>query len=1076
MKIVQKIVSVIRKTWVEKVVKVITVISVFLFGLILIGGQILYSNADAINGALNIQTSITVNDESADDEDTYYYKSSLPSIAAVKANARAYTEAVMAEGATLLKNDGALPLGENPKVSLFSVSSVKPFYTGFGSGRGEQESTDNVNFKTAFEAAGITVNPALYSFYENNLSTFLRKTAAETIGTYHSIGDARWDELPADSRADQEYGDAAIFVLSRSGGEAKDLAMWYGNHLAQQLGGAADDMTDGNYLTLSPREISVLKGLKSMKDAGVFKKIVVIMNSPMPVETFFMDDPEYGADALLWCGTLGETGSYAVADIIAGKVNPSGKLSDTFWKKHYLNPVNANFGMSVYDGSDDTQYTGWKTSGANNLASRENMDRDARHIVYQEGIYVGYRYTETRYEDVVTGRANAGDFNYYDAVTYPFGYGLSYTNFAFSDLSVTRTERTATEDAKYTVSVKVTNTGSVAGKEVMEVYLQKPYTSYDIENKIEKASVELVGFEKTKLLAAGESETLTTTIYEKQLASYDANEAKTYILEGGTYYFTVAGDSHEAINNILKARETDGTEYTTTAQGVTGTGDKNFVKSFDIASTDTEVYSTSTKAKENHILNESVKITNQFESTDVLYYEGATENFSYTTRNDWQGTTATNEPDFSNHEAHNVDVTVTQQMYEDRKADMTDPGGDGVEYPTYGKNNSQGSEGHLNLIDLRAYSDDDGDPTNDKWIPYNDPMWEQLLDQLTWEETVNLLCHGYHMTAAIESIAKPETYDHNGGCGFNGVYNWGSSGGYYARMHDPDGGKYMTNTVCSGIAASTYNKGLMEWYGKQWGEEGLWGGRQGLYGMGLNIHRSPYGGRTFEYYSEDPYLTGAIATQICIGMRTRGTFAIPKHCLLNDQEYYRCSACTWVNEQTIRELYLAPFQMVIEDGGADGVMTSFSLLGVKWSGSHGFINNVLHNEFGMTGYVVSDYSDDVDCNWLKGIMGGNDLPDGTHLESLFDMAKTGHGELAWAMRESVHRILYTVVHSNVMNGIGANTKVIVLTPFWVSLVEAGRSVSTALLVISLVGVGLILAADIFVFASKLISKKKEAKE
>lgn len=1070
--------------------KTLFIIATLFFGIVIVGAPILESYADVINAEFGFTTQeiVTNDDEYVDD---YYYKSAFTSVAGVRANGKAYNEAIVAEGATLVKNetvaDGkpALPLAQNAKVSLFSTSSVSIFTTGVGSsysdpGVGKTEEED-IDLKVGLEDAELKVNEDLWKWYQKNFSTYGRKSpGGASVGAYNSISDARWDQIGTDAK--NATADAAIFVLSRSGGEGRDLSQWFGNTQAQNAGASGSDMRNGNYLELSDTERDVLTNLNRLKQEGIIRSIVVLMNSANQVQCDFVDDPTYGVDAMLWIGTTGSTGAYAVGRILAGKVNPSGRLADTFWKYHYKNPVNANYGMNAYTGN--VGFTVGNTSSSA-FSGGDPGSSSARHVVYQEGIYVGYRYAETRYEDVVMGSGNAGNFNYYDAISYPFGYGLSYTTFEYSDFKMEYTEKNPVnglEDNRYTFTVTVTNTGKVAGKEVVQIYLQKPYTAYDIANGVEKAAVELVGFEKTDLLQPNGTQTLTITVEERSLASYDTNGAGTYIMDSGEYYFTLGRDAHDAVNNILKKKNSS---YTTTAQGITGLGNTDLVvsvnKSFE-GGIDATTYATSNKAQKAGIASEIVAIENQFETVDINYYAGAAQfadgsTFYYLSRSNWTRTLGNEkfgaDENGNRTTTNRVVVTATDQMKRDRTASLTEPQPDDGAYPAYGVNNSPNAQGHLNLIDLRAYADDDDDPTNDKWIPYDDPLWDQLLDQLTWDETVSLLWSGVRRTGNVDSIAKPTTIDHNGSCGPVQPYGSGTNNRGLAQVYgDPDMGMTPCTYPCNGLAASTFNKTLLEYYGKQWGEDCLWAGYSGLYGMGINTHRSAYGGRNFEYYSEDPYLMGVAAACVTRGMATRGVYVYLKHCGLNDQDTYRYGGYTWANEQSIREVYMKSFQIAIEDGGATCVMTALNCIGVDWAGQHGFLNSVLRREFGMTGHAVSDAWMGIEGNYMRGILAGNDLCDGSYSSvddsTILDCVTDGwtikqffadaapvseggtgrYGDFAMQMRECVHRILYTTVHSNSMNGISSNTSVRYITPPWVHAVNAVKIVASIFFALS----------------------------
>ena len=1045
---------------IKLVTKIIINVFAFLFCFMIIGGMVAFEQESAINAFLKAQTSITITPENDENRDLEYYKSSFRSVKEVRQNGMSYVESIVAEGSTLLKNDNdALPLAAGSKVSLFSTSSVQPIIKGTGSSGGSTTS-DDVYLQEGLETAGLSVNKELYKWYEDNYSKYGRPVSGAAVGSSWRIGDATWEEITTSAKTDANYGDAAIFVLSRSGGEGVDATMF----------GGADDLTQGNYLKLSPKEKDVLTHLKAEKDKGTFKKIIVLLNTSNHVDSNFIVDPDYGIDAAMWIGTLGSTGAYAVGDLLVGNVNPSGKLPDTFWADNTLNPVNANFGTLV---SDD----GAVTQSSNNYTIRSNPDYDTRNIVYQEGVYMGYRYTETRYEDVVTKyNDKVGDFDYEEVVTFPFGYGLSYTDFDYSDIQVERIPAKVNvdgtkEDAYYNVSVTVTNNGERDGKEAVQIYLQKPYTQYDIENNIGKPSVELVGFEKTGILkASGGSERVTVKVSERDFASYDAYGTGTYIVDAGTYYLTAANGAHDAINNILAKKGK------TVEDGMTENGDSKLVYAKEMTFDD-ETYSTARVT--------GAEITNQFDNADLNRYENAGEvnKVEYMTREDWTGTVHFGWNADGTRTLDHVDVTMTPAMIEGVEEGFKVPeAAKGGDYPKYGlhckKENGQvipTDDEYLKLIELRAISDgvDDTDPTDDKWIPYDDPMWETLLDQLSWEDTLTLITSGFRLTMPLDTVAKPGTVDHNGATGPVMPYSISNSG-LATKLNDPDKDKNPVAYPCNGLVAATFNKDLCEYYGKQWGEDGLWAGYAGLYGTGLNTHRSPYGGRNFEYYSEDPILGGVIAAEVSRGMSTRGVYSYLKHAFLNEQETYRIDGFTWATEQSIREIYLKAFQIAIEDGGAQCIMSGLNNLGLIWTGSQGFIKNVLRGEFGMTGHAVTDTRSN-DMTYVRGIFYGTDLPDGSSSRSNFNFAKPvelggsgEYGNYAWAMREAAHRILYTVVHSNAMNGYSADTILISITPWWKKLLVGLQ-----------IGSGVILLLGIVVWTSAFVienrSKRGEAK-
>lgn len=968
--------------------KILTFVFAVLFGLSIITVQICMANSTIINDTLKIRLTKTIYPEEGSDSvktDTEYFKPSSGSVKEVLDNAADYCREVEEEGAVLLKNElvniqgdsvPALPLGAGAKVSLFSASSVYPVLSGTGSSEVSKTVAGNNILLNAFKQAGLDVNNSLYSWYRNNANTYCR-VSPNALADRHmeEINDAKWEQIPDSAKYASGYNDAAIYIISRSGGEGQDL---FRNE------GDKEDMTDGNYLILSPTEIDMLKNLKSQRDAGKFKRIIVILNSAYHVMGF-ANNEDYDIDALLWVGSFGSNGAEATAKIIEGTVKPSGRLSDTFFISNEANPASYNFGKFVY---------------TNNPSKYEAHTREA-YVVYKEGIYVGYRYSETRYTDCVLKQGNTDGFVYSDNVDFPFGYGLSYTTFSYGDMQLSYDKSSDT----YTATVKVTNTGEEQGKEVVQLYLSKPYTDYDKANGIEKAAVELVGYYKTPVINPKLSHTATIRFSGREFASYDAYNAGTYVVDAGDYLLTAAKDSHHAANNILEyLNKLSGSkvfEYSNSK------GSKELVKlAKTVSALDATTYAKAAATNN--------PITNRFDNADLKIYESDNANdrsFEYVSRSNWDETLPVD----------GVNLIRTDKMDADYFGYMSSAlKPDDVKYPTYGAENG------LQLVDLRVYKDADGNLTDEK-IPYNSELWDDLLDQLTWNDYVNLLSNGLRRTEAIESITKPLTVDHNGANGITQSFSIGSSG-LATRFKDPDNGSLPISYPCNGIVAATFNDELIERLGEQWGEECLWAGYSALYGPGLNIHRSQYNGRNFEYYGEDPLLSGKSASAITQGMAKYGAYVYLKHCMLNDQETWRTGVNTWANEQTIREIYLKPFQIAIEEGGAQCVMTGFNSIGAIWTGAQGFVNSVLRGEFGMTGHAVTDFIKTYMTRTV-GVMMGNDLPDGQD-EGHFDAYKTGYGELAWAMRESAHRILYTVVHSNAMNTYDSNTRIIKIIPAW----------------------------------------------
>ncbi|MBQ2069509.1 MAG: glycoside hydrolase family 3 C-terminal domain-containing protein, partial [Bacilli bacterium] len=598
-------------------VTIVTVMGL-LFPLLLSAGGIANDpSAQAqINRALGTSTTVmeTIGDSSS--IDTEYYKSKYKDIPALLQAGQKQCEEVAAEGFVLLKNDGALPMGKGSKMSLFSSSVADPVYGGTGSGSVDTSTAPNM--KTAMEKDGnFSVNPTLWDYYDTGAGAAYRRTQGSVgagVKGPRTIGDAPWIEVDsANGSTFAQYGDVALFMISRVGGEGSDSPRGsYSLNKLTDSDGTGGDSTNGEYLALSPVEKGVLEGLKAKKDAGVIKKVVVIFNFANQVEASFIDNVQYGVDAAIWIGTPGSYGFNALSDILVGKINPSGHLSATFWADHHQNPALTNFGPKVYQGSPNN---GLLDSGA--------LNQDRVYTVYQEGIYLGYHYTESRYEDYVAGRANVGEFDYKKVVSYPFGYGLSYTDFEYSNLKVDKTGHGV--HTSYEVSVDVKNVGEVAGKDAVEIYLDKPYTDYNVAHEIEASASELVGFAKTKLLGKNESETVKINVPERLFASYDDKDAGTYIITGGDYYLSIGHDCHDAINNALSAKG-----YSTTGR-MDAPGAANLAHKVSL-SEDKVSYAT-------HPVT-GAPVANLFQDCDYNNYENRAsgDKVQYITRNNWKDT------------------------------------------------------------------------------------------------------------------------------------------------------------------------------------------------------------------------------------------------------------------------------------------------------------------------------------------------------------------------------------------------------------------------------------------------------
>ncbi|MCD8308532.1 MAG: glycoside hydrolase family 3 C-terminal domain-containing protein [Clostridia bacterium] len=924
------------------------------------GYEIASGSSAAINSALGISTSSI---SRSDDEEYQYFKSDYANgeYSALSAYYQSVAEQVEAEGIVLLKNDNnALPLSGGEKVSTMLAGSVNLSYVATGSS--STDTSSYTNLKDALEGAGFYVNSTMWNYY---------KTVTQR--TSNLINDASYSSISSDAIASLDDYGTAIVVISRTTGEGSDIAAQTTTNIKGNV--SAGDGQDGTYLSLNDNEASVLEGLSALKRNGTVKKIVVLLNSSATIQLDFLD--KYSSiDACLWVGNLGSAGVNAVAKVLSGDYVPSGKLSDTYAKDNFSSP--AAMQLSYNSGKTFSQSYG-NNSG---LTSTQSY-----YGVYSEGIYVGYRYYETRYTDYVTGRANTGDYDYSSDVAYSFGYGLSYTEFEYSDFVVTEGE----DGESYDVTVTVTNSGSTySGKEVAEVYLQKPYTQYDIDNGVEKSAVELAGYAKTDTLAPGESQTVTVNITKEQFKSYDSDGAETYIVDEGDYYLTVANGAHDAANNILAAQG-----YTThnTDGRMDEDGNAALVSYVTVDEFDDTTYSVSSTG---------ATVTNQLDDADLNKYEGSDTTVTYVSRNNWVGTMP----------AQSITVNATDKMKADLAKNKDIQEDSSAEMPSYGQDNG------LNLAMMRGKD-------------YDDEDWDKLLDQMTFAEQSELITNGYLTTVVVSSVGKPDTKEGDGPTGYS------SSQG-------------NLSLPCEGIWASTFNNDLIYTVGDVLAEECTYHGLTGLYAPGVNIHRMPFGGRSAEYFSEDPYLTGIAAANEIQGMQNKGVIAIVKHYAFNDQEASRNGISVWLNEQEAREIMLQPFEYALSSaegmGNAHAVMTGFNRVGTDWCGAYSELINIMREEWGFDGYCITDAADSNGdyMTYQDGVPAGTDvyLKNGSSTD--LDSFKS-NATYCQAMRESCHRILYTVCnYSAAMNGISPDTSVGSKTEWWRTTLIAAE-ISTAVL-------------------------------
>jgi len=996
---------------------VTSVISVVLIVAMIVANIMTIAYEGVINMALKTETT-TIQADPNDKTDTEYFKSAYASVDEVREAGMDIAEQLTEEGAVLLKNDNkSLPIASTAKVSVFGHSSVNEIVCGTGSA--DIDASGAPSFKEALEEVGVKVNPSLWDFYasEEILTKYetnpkkgdnsIRNGADGVTKGAFTVNEVPWSEFTDAAKSEfDSYKDAAIVVFSRLGGEMWDLPSdvykdtanttpGTGLGVNKQQGNPDETVNgSGNSLELTIQERDLLKQIK----AAGFENVIVLLNCTNPMECDFVDDPELGVDSVMWIGFTGVNGLRGVADLLIGDVNPSGRVVDTFCIDNTTNPAMENFYGAFW--ANSTDYTDMEGDGP-------GLDGNKYYNVYQEGIYVGYRYYETRYEDYVLGQGNAGDYNYASDVKYPFGYGLSYSTFAYSDFAVV-------ENAdSFDVTVKVTNTSTVPGKEVVEVYFQSPYTQYDKENGIEKAAIELCGFAKTDVLEAGASETVTINVPKKELRAYDAKTAKTYILDAGDYYFTVGEDAHDALNNVLAAKGADTSKMVAVGNGgYAATGNAAFVYKWNNPTLDTTTYATSTENGEEYA------ITNQLETADInwLKENGFTDQtITYLSRSDWAGTWPNGTYIMNLSQKLHDEITGLKKYVKTETNEAL---------PT------MGAKGDMTIAQMIGKS-------------YDDPAWEKLLDQVTYEEMCLLIGVGYHGTYAVESIAKPKTIDENGPQGFT------------MKLTDVMGtSDTMTAYSDENIMAATWNTEFMYKMGESLGEDGLALGMAGLYGPAMNTHRTAYAGRNFEYYSEDGFLGGKIAAAEVGGIQSKGVYVYVKHFAFNDQETNTRCYSIFANEQAMREVYLEPFEHAIIErtmevdgkevaiGGAMNVMNSFGRVGVVWTGAHeGLMTNILRGEWGMDGFALTDYSNNGNTyDIFLGIMAGTDSWDNSNAGPMTRVDKLKRYDisqdpaLAIRMREATHRILYTVANSSAMNGIAPSSRIVSVIPWWRALI------------------------------------------
>ncbi len=908
------------------------------------------------------------------------------------------------EGAVLLKNENdALPLAKGDKISFFGHLSVSPImgrpFDRFGGTYTGYES-----WKDALDEVGLELNPTLYDYYSSSSAPKHKTSDSEYI-----IGEIDPSEFTSEVKSSySSYSDAAIFTFGRHFGEGAD---------AQTDPSKVKDGDGTHYvLQLQDKERAVIKEAKKCS-----KKVIVIVNSDYPMEIGELkDDPEI--DAIMMMPSPGSWGLLGAAKLLVGETNFSGRLTDSWAKSNLSAPSSVNFGDMWYSNVPESY-----------KENKNNTNATYSYVVYQEGIYVGYKYYETRYEDSVlssgfasssAGSSTGKEWDYADEMNYPFGYGLSYTSFTQKLNSVSLDF----ENKTITAEVSVKNTGKVAGKDVVELYASSPYTQYDIDNNVEKASVSLIGFGKSKELSPNEETNIKVSAKLEHLGSYDYTKAKTYILDYGDYYFSIGNGSHEAVNNVLAKKGK------TVSEGMDEEGDEEKAYKYTYEGEKGKAVDDTTLSVSPY---SDTPITNHLETGDVNYYYDGDDKITYLTRNNWRDTYP-----------KRLQLTATDEML-----DILENGATRKIAPEEEELVYEGIDYSVKSTSYKFVDILDKD--------YDDPIWDDLLKQMSIKDMTDLVCQRY--SNPIDSISLPSQVEFDGPSGIQGSYITDKN------EYKMTCCKYMSEVA----AAQTFSTDILMEMGEMFGNEGLWTTYNAVWGPGVNIHRTAMSGRNSEYYSEDSVLSYYMGKNMSEGSIKYGLTVGPKHFFLNDQETNRGEINTFCNEQAAREIYLRPFEGAMADGKAYDCMTGKNHLGCyPVSGSSGALIDIVKNEWNFRGSLITDSS--TERNGLGAYCVINGLTqfdidsavtytkgNGSFKESLIKKDKT----LFEATKEAAHRIIYMWSKTTVAGKLSAESSIVFITPWYQSLM-LGCSI----------GFGTLTAAGIALLLVFEIKGKKKEKE
>ncbi len=1000
----------------SKVWRGLTAISASLLALLIGGNSIATANAAFLNTRLG-----TSNVEYVDPENnpnTTYFKSDYASIKDIIEAKNALAEQISEEGCVLFKNNGALPIAASDKITLWGANSHYPTLGGMiGSSAtyNKDEGQPCYDFEKAFTEKGLSLNTDMIDFYASEaVAGYVRKAGhgvTPSFGmTFENPAAYNVGEIPASEYSDAVMATAdntvGVVILSRDSSEAADYEV---------------TMTSANEADSFERPLALSQNEKDMIELAKAHstKVIVLLNTscPMEIDDLKKDD---GIGAILWVGHPGINGALGVADVLTGEANPSGHISDTYAVNSASSPAMVNWGVYMY--------TNNSKSGAADALTQEN--KADWYIVEGEGIYTGYKYYETRYEDAILGKGNAdsdagstsgGAWDYASEVSYPFGYGLSYTTFEQTldavDVQI---------GGESTATVTVTNTGDVAGKSVAQLYVQTPYT----EGGVEKSAIQLVGFEKTDILEPGASQTLTVPFDAAYFASYDNTAVKAdgttgaWSLEAGDYYFAIGNGAHEALNNVLAKKTGSEDNLVKIADTDVIAADNAVVWTLD--ATDIETY--------------SVNVQNQLDTMDLNHYiEGTVE---YTTRSDWtKGWTPVES------------ITPTEEM-------MVGLRNANYEFTENGEGVTWGADNGLTILEMMTV---DADGNYESVPDINDPVWQQLVEQVTLDEAIQFIEKGGDDVENIDSILLTRCYANDGPLGFafdqvaGYAVRWSpdsASEATYTTASDECANYAMTSFPTDPIVAATFNKVLAQQEGELFGEDALWANESSIFAPGVNMHRTPYCARNHEYYSEDGVLTSYIGSAVCQGGESKGLMMEPKHFAFNHQETNRSGVSTFMNEQGAREGELRCFQMIMSNNYASGIMTAFNRAGVQYVGGYApVLINIARNEWGYTGWYNTDMINGADyMNWRDVTIGGggNCLTSSAYDTSVIGTMAASKGkiekdtEFQKMMQYNLKFWLYNLAKSNSMNGVSQTTEIHKVLTWYQKAIYAAIAVAALL--------------------------------